>query len=417
MSAPYSRLPISLCMIAKNEAEYIGACLDSVSDIVNEMIVVDTGSTDNTIEIARSRGAHVYEVEWRDDFAWARNHSLKHATNPWILQLDADEELLPSSYSWLYNNYPWLDYEGYNVTIHNYSNVEYEEVFMSHELLRFFKYRDNRRYIYRIHENIMMDHRQVASADIQLIHKGYANEVRRQPKRDRNEALLLAELEEKPNEPHILAYLAQQYATGDKMPQAYDYAWKAVNQNVVSPLHEICLRIIMWNAVFNQKEEALEEINNRYNISDFPELLYFNSEKIYRSEQPDYEKVLYYLNTFTQYIDRLDRTERVRLVHNDILRNVHRTKAEIYADQKNWKKAIPEMEKAAKLSPTHFKTKLQLSSYYLEAGELQKARQLIVRSKELLQSNMEKQQMEYFLPQFDNMLERIDQLLSNIQAD
>jgi tetratricopeptide (TPR) repeat protein len=84
---------LSLCMIVKNEAENLPRCLESVKDAVDEMVVLDTGSTDGTIEIARSYGAQVAEFAWRDDFAVARNEALKHVTGDWVLVLDADERL------------------------------------------------------------------------------------------------------------------------------------------------------------------------------------------------------------------------------------------------------------------------------------------------------------------------------------
>lgn len=88
---------ISLCVIAKNEAHCIARMLESARGIVSEIIVVDTGSTDGTQEIAAAFGARVSAVPWSDDFAGARNASLSLASRPWILVLDADEELSPES--------------------------------------------------------------------------------------------------------------------------------------------------------------------------------------------------------------------------------------------------------------------------------------------------------------------------------
>jgi len=82
---------LSLCMIVKNEERHLTRCLRSVRDIVDEIIIVDTGSTDKTIDIARVFGAKVYEFPWTGNFSAARNESLIHASGDWILVLDADE--------------------------------------------------------------------------------------------------------------------------------------------------------------------------------------------------------------------------------------------------------------------------------------------------------------------------------------
>lgn len=84
---------LSLCMIVRNEERHIRRCLDSVKDVVNEMVIVDTGSTDGTVGICRSYGASVYEIPWNNSFAEARNYALDRATGDWLMYLDADEEL------------------------------------------------------------------------------------------------------------------------------------------------------------------------------------------------------------------------------------------------------------------------------------------------------------------------------------
>lgn len=84
---------ISLCMIVKNEEKFLPQCLDSVKDHVDEIVVVDTGSTDRTIEIAESYGANVYHHPWENNFSKHRNQSISYASGDWILIMDADEEL------------------------------------------------------------------------------------------------------------------------------------------------------------------------------------------------------------------------------------------------------------------------------------------------------------------------------------
>lgn len=95
--APVSWPSISLCMIVKNEAENLAACLESVGDLAEEIIIVDTGSTDNTIDIARSWTTQIKHFTWIDDFAAARNESIKEAQGDWIFWMDADDRLSPDN--------------------------------------------------------------------------------------------------------------------------------------------------------------------------------------------------------------------------------------------------------------------------------------------------------------------------------
>lgn len=88
-------LSISLCMIVKDEEDSLGRCLDSVRDVVDEIVIVDTGSTDRTKEIAASFGAAIYDYEWIDHFAAARNFAFDKATQSFILWLDADDVMEP----------------------------------------------------------------------------------------------------------------------------------------------------------------------------------------------------------------------------------------------------------------------------------------------------------------------------------
>jgi glycosyltransferase involved in cell wall biosynthesis len=88
-------MKLSLCMIVKNEEATLAECLNSVKDFVDEMVVLDTGSTDRTVEIAQEFGANVYFFEWCNDFAIARNQALSVVTGDWVLVLDADEKLKP----------------------------------------------------------------------------------------------------------------------------------------------------------------------------------------------------------------------------------------------------------------------------------------------------------------------------------
>lgn len=87
-------IKISACMIVKNEEEHLPRCLISSKDFIDELIIVDTGSTDKTIEIAKAFGASIYSHEWENNFSLHRNQAISYATGDWIFIIDADEELI-----------------------------------------------------------------------------------------------------------------------------------------------------------------------------------------------------------------------------------------------------------------------------------------------------------------------------------
>ena len=86
---------ISVCLITKNEEKFLSDCLQSIREIADEIILVDTGSTDRTVEIAGAFGCRVIHHEWQNDFSLARNTGITAANGKWILCIDADERLSP----------------------------------------------------------------------------------------------------------------------------------------------------------------------------------------------------------------------------------------------------------------------------------------------------------------------------------
>ncbi len=88
---------LSACLIARDEAAHVADCLRSLADLVDEVVVVDTGSQDGTVALARAAGARVFRVPWRGSFAAARNESLRRARGRWVLYIDADERVVAGS--------------------------------------------------------------------------------------------------------------------------------------------------------------------------------------------------------------------------------------------------------------------------------------------------------------------------------
>jgi GT2 family glycosyltransferase/Flp pilus assembly protein TadD len=116
-----SRSTLSLCMIVKNEEAYIAQCLMSVSPVIDEIIIVDTGSTDRTKDIAQVFGAQVYDFQWTHNFAEARNFSLLKAHGDWILVLDADEVISSRDHTALTELIKKQKPVGYSFTTRNYT--------------------------------------------------------------------------------------------------------------------------------------------------------------------------------------------------------------------------------------------------------------------------------------------------------
>ena len=194
-------------MIVKNEERFLGQCLASVADVVDEIIVVDTGSTDRTIEIAKSFRATVIEREWRNDFAWARNESIALATQRWIMFLDADEDLTPDSKPALraLKNAP-AHHDAIWVRCLNESDDYGGTGVMSHALIRIFPNDERIRFRGLIHEFPTLDDGnnglQGRMAPITIIHHGYLKEVvASRNKGDRNYAMVKAATEAEPHDP------------------------------------------------------------------------------------------------------------------------------------------------------------------------------------------------------------------------
>src|SRR3990172_5669262 len=197
---------ISLCMIVKNEERFLGQCLKSVRRVVNEMIVVDTGSTDNTMKIAQEYGARVYQHPWEGDFSKARNLSLKYATGDWIFILDADEELAQEDIPIVTRCIRKTDVDAYL-----FSNINFTpNGTCHHRNIRLFR-KGKVHYRGIVHNNPVLDG--VASvAPVRIYHHGYnlsPEEMTRKYKR--SEALLLKQVKAEPQNTYARANLVRNY--------------------------------------------------------------------------------------------------------------------------------------------------------------------------------------------------------------
>ena len=200
-ATPLQRLTISLNLIAKDEAVSIGRCLESVEGVVDEMIVVDTGSTDETAEIAARHGARVLSFPWTDDFGAARNHGLMHCRGDWILSLDADERLDPGTKLYVRQAAATPNVDLWYLRLLNlYPDGESgAEV----RLVRLFRRTPGMHYVGRIHEQLMQNLDDAVAGHSQALihHDGYNPAVmEKKQKIARNMRLLELGLKDTENE-------------------------------------------------------------------------------------------------------------------------------------------------------------------------------------------------------------------------
>ncbi|MGL5753658.1 MAG: glycosyltransferase [Paraclostridium sp.] len=172
---------LSVCMIVKDEEKVISNCLQSIKHIADEIIVVDTGSTDDTIEIAKQYDAKIIKYIWNDDFSDARNKSLECATKNWILVLDADERIDYDEALLLKKML--LDYKNHEGFIMKLVNIEDGKKDGSSSVFRLFKNNPKYRFSGKIHEQIVPSMKktckklEIGSCNISILHVGYDSKI------------------------------------------------------------------------------------------------------------------------------------------------------------------------------------------------------------------------------------------------
>jgi|GEM_PF-860364 tetratricopeptide (TPR) repeat protein len=206
-AGPRREPTLSVCLIARNEAETIGRCLRSVRAVATEIIVVDTGSSDATCEIARGLGARIARVPWGGDFSQARNASLGLATSDWILVLDADEELDRGSVEPLREAMRHPEAIAYWCTIASYTgDVPDEAHVIEHLHPRLVLRSAHPRFVGAVHEQLRLGRAlepvTPRPSRIRILHYGYLTPlVLKRAKIQRNVELIEKALEEAPAHP------------------------------------------------------------------------------------------------------------------------------------------------------------------------------------------------------------------------
>jgi glycosyltransferase involved in cell wall biosynthesis len=193
---PATGLTLSLCMIVKDEEEMLPRCLAAVKPAVDEMIVVDTGSSDRTVEIAESFGARVIHHEWNGSFSDARNVSLEAATGDWVIYLDADEVLVDEDAAGLRALTGRVWREAFSLVETNYTGDIEDGTAMTHNALRIFRNRPEYRFKGRLHEQMAYAlpgylSERLEYTQLRIEHYGYLGVVRDSKDKSRRNLELL----------------------------------------------------------------------------------------------------------------------------------------------------------------------------------------------------------------------------------
>ncbi|HSQ41736.1 MAG TPA: glycosyltransferase [Fibrobacteraceae bacterium] len=202
---------LSVVLIVKNEEDHLGACLESIRGLWDDLVVVDTGSTDRTIEIAHAAGARVVEFSWIGDFSAARNRSLEEARGQWILWLDADDIVLPVDRTRIYNlvSAPNAD-KAYGFLIKNSQDRGLTGPVFNQ--IRLFPNHPSIRFQGRVHEQVMPSLQTlgmpVEFLDVRIIHTGYTDPETVRQKQRRNLELMKTEIELSPQSINAMKYFA-----------------------------------------------------------------------------------------------------------------------------------------------------------------------------------------------------------------
>jgi glycosyltransferase involved in cell wall biosynthesis len=277
-------------MIVRNEEKNLPVCLESVKGLFDEIVIVDTGSTDRTKEIAKSYGAKVIDFTWIDDFSAARNRSLDEATGQWIFWLDADHFIDKANYNKLKKLFSELGDENIAYVVCEISHSS-QWITDSTVHVRLFKNDPRIRWVYPVHEQLQNSLNALnippKNLDILIQHTGYIDPATQKRKVERNIAILEKERREHPQEPAILAHalfdLARSYRGTGKLQEALEAIVEASHINKEQNIYysKVYWEMALIYQALERWEEALKAYQKLKEIKPKLADLYFQESLVY----------------------------------------------------------------------------------------------------------------------------------------
>ncbi|WP_163852955.1 glycosyltransferase family 2 protein [Paenibacillus elgii] len=365
---------LSLCMIVKNEEKTLRRCLESVKDIVDEIIIVDTGSTDTTKAIASEYTSLVFDFEWINDFAAARNESIRRATGRWILWLDADEYIQKEQNGQLRHYLSHLDHPsnatGIVLPILSYIGATEVESnsFVESNSVRIFLNHHNLFFKGAIHEQVSSngDPIRYINHAFYIYHTGYTNQVNQEKNKSTRNLQIFEELQRKNqlNSPYDFFTLANEYSKIKDYRKAlyyYEKSHRKCKENNYWIPHCFDRMIIIYNELKRYKEafEITEVCLKRWpDFTDFYTIkgLLIETFGYYKKSQNLLEKSI-------QLAEEHEASDqKYWLIHLDYGKLMpYRKLTEIYYKQRNITKTVFALTKVLNIDPKNCYSLYQLA--------------------------------------------------------
>jgi glycosyltransferase involved in cell wall biosynthesis len=235
------KIKISACYIVKNNAAELELSLQSLKNFVDEIIVVDTGSTDETVQVAEKFGAKIFYEAWQNDFSTPRNVALKNASGDWIIFLDSDEYFSAETAQNIrlaVERAQEFHKQGMLVFLVNIDVDDGNKILGTNFVLRIFKNLRDMHYVGKIHEELRIGKYSLSKITfappniLTLYHTGYSKNLNK-GKAERNLKLLLEELKETSEPQRIYGYIAESYFGLDDLTNAEKFARLDIEQKKV----------------------------------------------------------------------------------------------------------------------------------------------------------------------------------------
>ncbi len=372
---------VSLTMIVRNEEKNLGECLESIQGVVDEIVVVDTGSTDRTKDIAREFGAKLYDFPWVDSFSRARNEAIERATGDWVFWLDADDRVTQSNrekLKQLFSELPQDTLTAYSMKVECVPLPGGSPTVVDH--VRLFPRRDDLRWEYRVHENILPAINraggQVKWTDVAIHHYGYLDAELRRSKRMRDHALLLKDLEERAEDAFVHFNVGHSYLENEDYAKAISHLEESISRSEphYSQVKKAYVLLAQAKNSSGRTKEALETLDEgRKHHPRNPELLYYRG--VYSHVDGDlaraaecFQEILEtneWPQEFGSYdVGILDHKSRHRLAH-------------VYLDQGREKDGEALLAEIVKTHPSYVSGMMDLCQHWIKTGRADGAQKCI----------------------------------------